>query len=145
MNLSPAQTPPQVYRPLLRSEFLVSVHAARAAQSRGDDDESYYQAKVAEQVLTSALPLFAQDIRYVGSRKGPSGQIGSFVGARLGGPTAAALAVLWWIRSARFAGIQAVFRTSARKPGFGRTLVKLLGKEETDWFVSRFWFGRVQP
>lgn len=150
MNLSQAATTAapttRRYSRELSAEFLIAVRAAIMARTKGHDVEHYHQAKVAEDVLTAALPTFAQNIHRVAARKGSSFVIGKAIGSQLDGPTAAALAVLWSIRNARLAGIYAVFLRSARKPGFGLTLIKLLGHHERKLLLHRIrWFGTIQP
>ncbi|HRK62991.1 MAG TPA: hypothetical protein PLN53_01270 [Terricaulis sp.] len=135
-----------LYRPSLPGEFLTAVHAAIIARTRGHDAAHYHHAKVAEDVIRRALPVFDDDIRAVASRKGRSGAIGRKIGVQLSGPIAAALAVAWSIRSARTAGVEGVFSRAARKPGFGSTLLKLLGPIETKRLLRRVgWSGAIQP
>lgn len=130
----------------LPSAFLIAVRAAIVARNKGHDVEHYHQAKVAEDVLTAALPKFMQDIRTVGSRKGKSAALGTIIGSQLGGPTAAALVALWSVRDARLPGIKAMFRTSAGKAGFCGTLLKLLGQAELAALKHRVgWPRPLQP
>ncbi|MGQ0534154.1 MAG: hypothetical protein ACT4OF_15910 [Caulobacteraceae bacterium] len=142
----PHTPPPPPRASACPPEFLVAVRAAIVARTKRLDREHYYQAKVAEAVLTAALPVLAPEIRLVAARKGKSRGIGGYLGSRLDGPYGAALAVLWSIRNARLAGIYAVFRTSAGKPGFGRTLHRLLGQTEVNRLLRRVrWRGAIQP
>lgn len=103
-------------------------------------------AKLAEAVLVQVLPMFSNEIRTVGSRKGKSAKIGKHVGAQLGGSTAAALAALWSVRNARLAGIYQVFRAAAHKPGFGSTMVRIFGQTEFNRVIRRIeWRGTIRP
>lgn len=149
MSLSLSTTASRSTRPRrapLPTEFLIAVHAALVARSKGHEVEHYHQAKVAEDVLTTALPEFADGIRQVAARKGMSGFVGATIGAHLSGPAAAALAALWSIRNARLSGIYAIFLSSARKAGFGLTLIKLLGSHERKRLLHRIdWRGAIQP
>lgn len=133
------------HNPSIPGDFLNAVQAAIKARSNGAKYR-HHHAKVAEAVLISALPMFSNDIRTVGSRKGSSARIGKNVASRLGGPTAAALAALWSVRNARLAGIFAVFRAAAQKPGFGATMVRILGQTEFNRLIRRVgWRGAVRP
>lgn len=146
MNLSISTTvqPLPRYAPVLAREFSIAVRAAILARSKGREVEHYHQAKVAEDVLTAALPQLAQGIRRVAARKGKSQLHGSLISAQLDGPTAAAVTTLWSIRNARFAGIVAILKRRARHAGFGATLTRLLGHDETKRLLRRVkWSGTL--
>lgn len=142
---SPAAARPCQYNPSIPGDFLKAVQAAVLARSTGLKYRHQY-AKLAEAVLVQALPMFSNEIRTVGSRKGKSAQIGFRVASQLGGSRAAALATLWSVRNARLAGILGVFRAAAQKPGFGSTMTRILGELEFKRLIRRIgWKGVVRP
>ncbi len=133
------------YNPSIPVDLEKAVQAAVLARSTGAAYHHQY-AKLAEAVLIQVLPMFSFEIRTVGSRKGKSGKIGKWVGDQLGGPAAAALAALWSVRRARLPGIYSVFRAAAHKPGFGATMVRILGQGEFNRLTRRIgWRGAVRP
>jgi hypothetical protein len=133
------------YNPSIPSDFLDAVQAAMLARSNGVKYR-HQHAKVAEAVLIAVLPMFSNEIRMVGSRKGSSGKIGKHVATHLGGSTAAALAALWSVRNARLAGIDGVFRAAAHKPGFGSTMGRILGQRDFNRLIRRIgWHGAIRP
>lgn len=146
-TLSALSTQPQSFGRRFRLiEFAAAVAAAVSARNNAHGIEHYHQAKVAEDVLVVALIEFADGIRQVGARKGESNKIGARIATQLEGPSAAALAVLWSIRSARLAGIYSVFRCSAHKPGFGGMLKTLLPPKEIKRLIRRIgWHGAIAP
>lgn len=145
LHTTPPTTPPAQYRPSIPNDFFTAMQGALIARSTGLKHR-YQYAKLAEAVLVQALPMFSSEIRTVGSRKGASGKIGKRVAVHLGGSTAAALAALWSVRNARLAGILGVFRAAAQKPGFGSTMVRILGQSEFDRLVRRIgWAGVIRP
>jgi hypothetical protein len=141
----PAVVPPPTYNPSIPGDFLSAVQSSLKAKAIGAKYR-HHHAKVAEAVLVEMLPMFSVEIRTVGSRKGFSFKIGKDVASQLGGSAAAALAALWSIRFARNAGIYGVFHAAAHKPGFGSTLVRILGQTEFNSLVYRIgWRGAVKP
>lgn len=133
------------YNPSIPGAFLNAVRDAVLARA---NDEKYHHehAKLAEAILITVLPVFSAEIRTVGSRKGSSGRIGKRVGEQLGGSCAAALAALWSVRNARLPGIYQVFRAAAHKPGFGSTMVRILGQTEFNRLIWRVeWRGAIRP
>lgn len=145
VHSQPAIARSPLYNPSIPGDFLNAVQNAVLARSNGVKHSHQY-AKLAEAVLVQVLPMFSNEIRTVGSRKGKSAKIGKHVAAQLGGSTAAALASLWSVRNARLAGIYAVFRAAAHKPGFGSTMVRILGQTEFNRLIRRVgWRGAVRP
>lgn len=133
------------YSPSIPGDFLKAVQNAVLARSNGIKHSHQY-AKLAEAVLIQVLPMFSNEIRTVGSRKGKSAKIGRHVAAQLGGSTAAALAALWSVRNARLTGIYQVFRAAAHKPGFGSTMVRIFGQTEFNRVIRRIeWRGTISP
>jgi|SRR5690606_23493214 len=140
---APARLPH--YSLSISGDLLNAVQNAVLARSNGIKHSHQY-AKLAEAVLIQVLPMFSNEIRTVGSRKGKSAKIGKHVAAQLGGSTAAALAALWSVRNARLAGILGVFCAAAHKPGFGSTMVRILGQGEFNRLIRRIgWRGSVHP
>lgn len=133
------------YNPSIPVDFEKAVQAAVLARSTGAAYRHQY-AKLAEAVLIQALPMFSNEIRTVGARKGKSGRVGARVAKQLGAHAAAALAALWSVRNARLAGIYQAFRAAAHKPGFGSAMVRILGQAEFNRLIWRIeWRGDVRP
>ena len=118
VHAKPAPARSAQYNPSIPVDFERAVQAAALARITGVKYR-HQHAKLAEAVLVQALPMFSNEIRTVGARKGKAGKIGKEVAVQLGAATAAALAALWSVRNARLAGIYQVFRAAAQKPGFG--------------------------
>jgi hypothetical protein len=133
------------FNPLISVDFDKAVQAAVLARSTGATYRHQY-AKLAEAVLVEALPMYSSEIRTVGARKGKSGKIGKKIATQLSAQGAAALAALWSVRNARLAGMYQVFHAAAHKPGFGSTMVRILGQTEVKRLIWRIqWRGAIRP
>lgn len=110
----------------LELRFLIDRHLA--ARRAGNVDVASVYAHAAEGLITTALPVHADVISSVASRKGDGRSIASALAQHLSPTSAAAVNVVWLIRGARRPAIDALAEAFRNDMVFNDTIRMLCAR-----------------